>query len=129
MEDTPMALDTATMSVAQTLPRVQRCDATIGRTAADFGFLPVACRQTVGVREFITTSGLAVGYCALDGHEASVRRRFAERVAPVRKARVRGCPTCADANRRGAMAPIHDPSPRCESGGHAHCTCSDCGWD
>lgn len=117
------------VSVAQTFPRAHRCDATIRLTAAAFGFVPVTCRQTVGVATFVSTSGLTVGYCPIDGHEASVRRQFDERVAPVRKARVASCPTCVDVARRGAMAPDHDPSPRCQSGGHPHCTCSDCGWD
>jgi len=68
------------LSAAQTLPRAHRCDATIGRTPTAFGFDPVICTQTVGVATFISVSGLRVGYCPIEGHEASVRRRFAERV-------------------------------------------------
>lgn len=68
------------LSVTQTIPRAHRCDATIGRLAGDFGFTPVTCQQTVGVATFISTSGLRVGYCPIEGHQAIVRRRFAERV-------------------------------------------------
>ena len=67
-----------TLTVAQTLPRTHRCDATVGKAPSDFGFVPVTCRQTVGVATFVTTAGLRVGYCAREGHQASVRRRFAE---------------------------------------------------
>jgi hypothetical protein len=64
---------------SQTLPRTHRCDATIGHDAAAFGFVPVACQQVVGTRTYVTTSGLRVSYCAIEGHEANVRRRFGER--------------------------------------------------
>lgn len=57
-----------------------RCNAIIEQTAGEYGFVPVLCTQTVATRSFLTTTGLRVGYCAIDGHEASVRRRFAERV-------------------------------------------------
>jgi hypothetical protein len=35
------------------------------------------------------------------------------------------CPGCA-AIERGEMGPRHQPSPRCESGKHPHCTCDTC---
>jgi len=59
-------------------PRQHRCDANIGYDAGAFGFTHVICQQTVGTRTFISTSGLRVAYCAIDGHEANVRRRFLE---------------------------------------------------
>lgn len=34
----------------------------------------------------------------------------------------RRCPTC----QRGGMMPPHFASPRCESGGHNHCSCDTC---
>lgn len=36
-----------------------------------------------------------------------------------------GCATCAELA-RGSFGPYHDPSPRCESGKHPHCTCGTC---
>lgn len=36
-----------------------------------------------------------------------------------------GCATCAELA-RGSYGPSHDPSPRCESGKHPHCTCDVC---
>lgn len=73
-------MTTPALSVAQSLPRAHRCDATIAKTPTDFGFQPVTCTQTFGVATYISRSGLRVGYCPIEGHEASVRRRFAERV-------------------------------------------------
>lgn len=32
------------------------------------------------------------------------------------------CGTCAEPG----MKPNHDASPRCESGGHEHCSCDTC---
>lgn len=121
--DTP----TASVSVAQTLPRTSTCSATTGRVAAAFGFTPVICSQSVGVKTFITTTGLRVGYCSIEGHEASVRRQFRERpvIAPTRRLRVLGCATCAS-EPIDALAPPHDASPRCESGRRDHCTCDGC---
>lgn len=56
-----------------------RCNAIIEQTAGEYGFVARCCRQTVAVRTFVSTSGLRVGYCAIAGHEGSVRRRFQER--------------------------------------------------
>lgn len=45
-----------------------------------------------------------------------------------RRQRLRGnCPTCEKAMKEGnTFHPPHDPSPNCESGGRAHCTCDVC---
>jgi hypothetical protein len=58
------------------------CNAIIGRRPVDFGFVPAICGQSVGIRTFVTTGSIRVGYCSRDGHEASVRRRFAEQQDP-----------------------------------------------
>lgn len=55
------------------------CDAPIDKAPGVFGFIPVVCRQVVGVRSYISTGGLRVGYCSREGHEAAVRRHYAER--------------------------------------------------
>lgn len=117
----------ATITVAQTLPRTHRCDATIGQAPGEFGFVPVACTQRVGVRTFTSTSGLLVGYCPIEGHEASVRRRFVERTgAAVRPPiLVAECPSCIDRAATGS-GPAHEASQRCESGRRPHCTCDVC---
>lgn len=54
------------------------CDAPIDKAPGIFGFIPVVCRQVVGVKTYISTGGLRVGYCSRDGHEAAVRRQYAE---------------------------------------------------
>ena len=54
------------------------CNAIIATKVRDFGFEWITCRQVVGVRSFISSGGLRVGYCAIEGHEASVRRMYAE---------------------------------------------------
>jgi len=113
-----------TLTVAQTLPRTHRCDATVAQAPGDFGFVPVTCRQSVGVATFVTTAGLRVGYCAREGHQASVRRRFAERVESVRHFRIEGCSSCVGSP-TGAVPP-HDASSRCESGRRPHCSCDGC---
>lgn len=124
-----MAMATPTLSVGQTLPRTgQRCAAVVGQTPAAFGFTPVTCRQSVATRTFVTSAGLTVAYCSLDGHEASVRRRFTERVGAsslpaLRVSRVDDCPTCVAG---GSFAPPHEASSRCESGRRNHCSCSAC---
>jgi hypothetical protein len=43
---------------------------------------PVTCRQVVGVRTYISTGGLRIGYCSKPGHRANVRGRFAEQPEP-----------------------------------------------
>jgi len=60
-------------------PRQHKCDANIGYDAGAFGFTHVICQQTVGTRSYISSTGLRVAYCALEGHERNVRRRFDER--------------------------------------------------
>jgi hypothetical protein len=75
MDVTP-ATRTATTRPAGT---DSRCLAVIHYGAGAFGFDPILCSQVVGVRHFVTTGGLRVGYCAIPSHEASVRRRFTER--------------------------------------------------
>lgn len=54
------------------------CNAIVSTRVREFGFEWVTCRQSVGVHSFISSGGLRVGYCSRDGHEASVRRQFAE---------------------------------------------------
>lgn len=46
----------------------------------------------------------------------------------VRYSRLRPPGECAfcDEHRNDSMMPSHDPSPRCESGKHPHCTCDTC---
>lgn len=44
---------------------------------------------------------------------------------PLRILPVGRCAYC-DANRNDPMMPNHFASPRCESGGRAHCTCDTC---
>ena len=40
---------------------------------------------------------------------------------------VEGCRFCDDMKRKGeTFFPPHEPSDRCESGKHAHCTCDRC---
>lgn len=65
---------------------LRTCDATIGQQAGEFGFVPRVCRQSRYVRTFVTTGGLRVGFCPIDGHEANVRRRFAEQQDPAEPA-------------------------------------------
>lgn len=58
------------------------CSATIGQKPGPYGFIPIRCGQTVGIRLYVTTGGIRIGYCAKEGHEANVRRRFPERADP-----------------------------------------------
>jgi hypothetical protein len=46
-------------------------------------------------------------------------------VSTKRVTRDESCPYC-QLHQPGAMYPPHDASPRCESGGHPHCTCDTC---
>lgn len=39
---------------------------------------------------------------------------------------VEGCEMCALIKATPGFGPRHDPSPRCESGKHPHCTCDTC---
>jgi hypothetical protein len=62
-----------------------RCKATISVEPAPYGFRPVQCGQVVGIRGYWAktepwenTDHFAT-YCALEGHQANVRRRFAAR--------------------------------------------------
>jgi hypothetical protein len=43
---------------------------------------------------------------------------------PTRRHEVPGCERCDRAT--STMHPSHDASPRCESGGREHCSCSAC---
>lgn len=43
---------------------------------------------------------------------------------PKRRRRISDCAYCATINDKGA--PMHDASPRCESGKRLHCTCDTC---
>lgn len=36
------------------------------------------------------------------------------------------CEYCDRERGKGQSFPPHDPSPRCQSGGHVHCTCDTC---
>ncbi len=54
------------------------CNAITRVIVRDFGFEWQTCRQSVGIKSFVSSGGLRVGYCFREGHEASVRRQFAE---------------------------------------------------
>lgn len=59
------------------------CNAFIGKRAGTYGFEFVTCTQVVGLRGFWAVTERwentdhYVSYCAIEGHEANVRRRFA----------------------------------------------------
>lgn len=56
-------------------------------------------------------------------HDADIRN-VPQRppAAPERRHTVAGCPGCDGQGHR----PSHDPSPMCESGRRAHCSCDTC---
>lgn len=58
------------------------CNATIGYEPSAWGFIPIQCTQKVGIRTYVTTGGVRVGYCPIGGHEQNVRRRFEEQQDP-----------------------------------------------
>lgn len=57
------------------------CSARIGWVSSRYGFEALHCTQRVGLRHFESLFG-TVWYCSVNGHEANVRRQFAE-VEPV----------------------------------------------
>lgn len=59
------------------------CDAIVTQRPTRWGFEGVRCTQVVGIRTYVTTGGLRVGYCSIGGHEQNVRRRFAEQQDPL----------------------------------------------
>lgn len=78
-------MTTVTPASRETTAPPLTCSAHIGHKAGEFGFEFVICRQTVGVRGYWTqpaptnySGGHFVTYCAIEGHEAQVRRRYAE---------------------------------------------------
>ncbi len=97
------------------------CAATVGTEPSAFGFTAVRCSQAVGIRAFITSNGRGVGFCAREGHEASVRRQYAEVVPAARVTADPDCSLCAVGE-----GPRHEASSRCQSGRRAHCSCETC---
>lgn len=67
------------------------CDARTGEKAGDYGFTPLWCHQTRGLRSYTDRSGLVRRFCA--NHEAVVRRRYPE--APVVEVAVFDAPPAA----------------------------------
>ena len=61
-----------------------------------------------------------------DADRYAVRKheRLANEEPPRRRQRVPGCAYCKTITEKGS--PPHDASPRCKSGGNAHCTCDIC---
>ena len=58
---------------------MMHCDAIVTYRATDYSFEPVYCGQVVGIRSYQSgEEPITVAYCAIPGHEQSVRRRFAE---------------------------------------------------
>lgn len=59
-----------------------KCRAITGKRPNEYGFVNIECGQTVGTRHYWTKMVGAypheVAYCTRDGHERSVRVRFAE---------------------------------------------------
>ena len=60
-----------------------RCEAIVTWTKGDFHWLPVYCRQTVGVRGYWAKDARAhentdhfVTYCSIEGHRENCERRF-----------------------------------------------------
>lgn len=54
------------------------CDGIVGKVPGDFGFVPVGCGQSVGIRVYATAHSFfgTAAYCPR--HETDVRRRFPE---------------------------------------------------
>jgi hypothetical protein len=109
------------MTVATRSP----CEATLSDRfrirASGVGFDAETCSQKVGVATFTDAAGITRHACSRDGHRANVERRFGVAARTPRDQRVAGCPGC-----RYEDGPPHEASPRCESGGRNHCSCSAC---
>lgn len=98
---------------------------------------PIPGRYRVSYRRDLTSRLYHVTVTARDSDEARAKARIRDRqyLASARVRRIgdvrefvgrkhldTDCPVCA----RGGMMPPHNASPRCESGGHEHCSCDVC---
>jgi hypothetical protein len=66
-----------------------------------------------GLQYRVHVGGIAVGPLFSDKADAEAHAET-----------LRECSFCVE--HAGKMAPPHNASPRCESGGHSHCTCDRC---
>jgi hypothetical protein len=60
--------------------REPTCDARTGEQAGDYGFTPLWCHQTRGLRSYVDRTGMVRRFCA--NHERAVRSRYPEAELP-----------------------------------------------
>ena len=58
------------------------CEAIVGRTPGEWGFVPVTCGQSVGLVTLMDAAGITHHACARFGHREQLVRRFGETVLP-----------------------------------------------
>ncbi len=58
------------------------CEAIVGRTPGEWGFVPVTCGQSVGLVTLMDAAGITHHACARFGHRAQLVRRFGETILP-----------------------------------------------
>jgi hypothetical protein len=70
-----------------------------------------------GCRHGTLNGSLALGSLYLAEYQKGYKAGFKD-------AEIDNCPTCI--KYKGQMMPPHSASPKCESGGHNHCSCDIC---
>ena len=58
------------------------CEAIVGRTVGEWGFVPVTCTQSVGLTSLLDAAGITHHACARFGHRDQLVRRFGETILP-----------------------------------------------
>ena len=73
------------------------------------------------IAELVNENDYNGAHDAISGLHALLPRK----TIAVRHKTREGCEYC-ERHSKDSMMPFHDPSPRCKSGGYAHCTCDTC---
>jgi hypothetical protein len=57
-------------------PSRRTCEAIIGHRPGEWRLEPVHCTQQIGLRTFVSASGLTHAGCSIEGHLAEVEHRY-----------------------------------------------------
>lgn len=68
------------------MPSALTCEARTGEAPDDYGYRPLWCRTSIGLREFFDAQGTVRRYCAAVGHKAAVEGRYGKRRTELREA-------------------------------------------